>query len=181
MAYIRDGFKTLLLWFRADNQTWHYDTDDTDGLFACIREMEFTPPTIEGGGPNDTSTMRNVAWRTRQPKSLKTLGQMTIVCSMDPAVYQVFVNIVNKNRPYGIRFPDGAAVVLWAWMDNVAPQSAKEGEMPRIEIVLIPSNQDNALQEAAPEYIAPGDPLPSFQAPALGPLSTYDGIFANKF
>jgi hypothetical protein len=36
-------------------------------------EKEVTPPGMTSGGPIDTTTMRNVAWRTMTPRSLKTL------------------------------------------------------------------------------------------------------------
>ena len=31
-------------------------------------EKEVTPPGVDGGGPNDTTTMRNVILRTMAPK-----------------------------------------------------------------------------------------------------------------
>lgn len=41
-------------------------------------EKTVTPPSIIGGGENDTTTMHNVAWRTKAPKKLKSLDNASL-------------------------------------------------------------------------------------------------------
>ena len=138
MARIDDGFSTIIS-FSADSavQMW---------------EKEVTPPGVDGGGENDTSTMRNTAWRTRSPKGLVTLSECSLVVAYDPAVYVEIIAMVNVNQTITITFPDGATLEFWGWINEFTPGANVEGEQPTADVTIIPSNQDASLVEQAPVY-----------------------------
>lgn len=115
-------------------------------------EKEVTPPGVSGGGENDTTTMRNTAWRTRAPKQLKTLTPMNFTAAYDPQAYDDIVAQTNVNQAITITFPDGSTLVFYGWLDEATPGAIVEGEQPTIDITLIPSNQDLAGAEIAPDY-----------------------------
>jgi len=136
MGIINDGFSTTIAF-----------AEDAD---VQMKEKELTPPGVEGGGANDTSTMRNTAWRTRQPKSLKTLGDASLTVAYDPAVYDEIVDMVNVNQVITITFPNAETLVFWGWLDQFTPGSMKEGEQPTADITIIASNQNDSGVEVAP-------------------------------
>jgi len=140
MGRIDDGFATLIS-FDADSdvQMW---------------EKEVTPPGVSGGGENDTSTMRNTAWRTRAPKGLITLSESSFSAAYDPAVFDEIVAMVNVNQEITITFPDNSTLVFWGWIDEFTPGANVEGEQPTADVTIIPSNQDAAGAEIAPVYSA---------------------------
>lgn len=140
MARIDDGFATLISFAEdSDVQMW---------------EKEVTPPGIDGGGENDTSTMRNTTWRTRAPKSLKTLTEGSAVVAYDPAVYDEIVAMLNVNQEITITFPDSSTLVFWGWLNEFTPGANVEGEQPTADITIIASNQNAAGTETAPVYSA---------------------------
>ena len=140
MARIDDGFATLIEF-----------SEDSDIQFW---EKEVTPPGVSGGGENDTSTMRNTAWRTRSPKGLKTLSESSLVVAYDPAVYDDVVAMVNVNQQITITFADDSTLTFWGWIDEFKPNACVEGEQPTAEVTIIPSNQDSNGDEIAPVYAA---------------------------
>lgn len=139
LAYVvqTDGFKTIVT---------------LTGAGVSFYEKEVTPPSIDGGGENDTTTMRNTAWRTRQPKKLKTLDKATLKVSYDPVFYSTTVAQVNVNQSIVITFPDTHTLTFWGWLNKFAPDANKEGEQPTAEVEIICSNQDNSGVEQAPVY-----------------------------
>jgi hypothetical protein len=120
-----------------------------------FKEKTVTPPGIDGGGENDTTTMRNEAWRTRQPKSLKTLSEFSMTCAYDPVLYDSILAMVNVNQQITVTFPDESEVEFWGWLNAFTPNEVSEGEQPTAEIAVIPSNQDNSGVEQPPVYTAP--------------------------
>jgi len=138
MARIDDGFSTYIS-FSEDSavQLW---------------EKGVTPPGIDGGGENDTSTMRNTAWRTRAPKGLKTLTECSARVAYDPAVYDEIVTMCNVNQQITITFADDSTLVFWGWINEFTPGESVEGEQPEADLTIIPSNQNAAGTETAPVY-----------------------------
>lgn len=141
MAFLTDGHATY--WTFSQSPSVH------------LKEISVTPPSIEGGGENDTTTMRNSTWRTRQPKKLKTLGPSSFTAQYDPDVYEDLVSMINVNQKITITFSDGSTVEFWGWLDNFTPGETTEGEMPNATCTIIPSNQDNSGTEVAPVYTPP--------------------------
>ena len=122
-----------------------------------LAEKELTPPGVSGGGSNDATTMRNTAWRTVAPKTLKTLTPFSIICAFDPAVYDQMVLMINDNQEMTINFPDDSELVFWAYVDEFIPGAQVEGQQPTATLNIIPTNQDgdDSNAEVAPNYTAP--------------------------
>lgn len=141
MARIDDGFSTTISF--ADNPS------------VLFYEKTVTPPGLQGGGANDTTTMRNSTWRTMAPKQLKTMSECSAKVSYDPAVYQDVVGMINNNQLITVDFPDGSSVDFYGWLDEFTPDEVQEGSQPTATIKIIPSNQDDSGVETAPVYNAP--------------------------
>lgn len=140
MSRLDDGFATLV--------------EFAEAASVQLFEKEVTPPGFDGGGANDTSTMRNTAWRTKAPKHLKSLSEMVLVASYDPVVYDDVTDMVNVNQLITVFFPDGSTVAFWGWLNEFKPNACKEGEQPTAQVTIIPSNQDSNGDEVAPVYSA---------------------------
>ncbi len=141
MARLDDGHSTLLT-FAANSSVKFY-------------EKTVTPPGIKGGGPNDTTTMHNVDWRTHAPKKLKTLSEGSASVAYDTAVYTQILAMINVNQLITIHFPDGSTYAFWGWVDEFTPGAIKEGEQPVAEVKIQPSNQNDSDVEENPVYTGP--------------------------
>lgn len=117
---------------------------------VAFYEKTVTPPGVDGGGENDTTTMLNTTWRTKAPKQLKTLTEASLTVAYDPAVYTTIVSMVNVNQLITVTFSDGSTVAFWGWLNTFTPNEITEGEQPTAEVTLIPSNQNASLVETAP-------------------------------
>ena len=141
MGFINDGYQTTVT-----------ITDSASGaLYLNMREV--TPPGVDGGGENDTTTMANLVWRTRQPKALKTLTPLSFTAKYDPQVYDFMVSMVNVNQQITITFPDLTSLVFWGWLDKFTPAGLSEGTIGLANCTIVPSNQNDSGVEAAPIYI----------------------------
>lgn len=140
-AILTDGFPT---------QFGFVDLDPVMGII--LYEKSLKAFGIDGGGPNDTTTMRTLRWRTRQSKKLVTLTEMTMTCAYDPACFTELVDVVQLNSLLALYWPDGSGVEFWGWIDSFNPNDVAEGAQPEAEVTVCPSNQDNDFQEVAPVY-----------------------------
>ena len=145
MAIINDGHATTIAFAESASGVL---------LTTFLKEKTVTPPGVSGGGENDTSTMRNSEWRTKQPKSLKTLTNSSFDAAYDPAVLDEIMETVNVNQQITITFPDGSTWTFWGWLDEFTPNANEEGAQPTAGVIIIPSNQDAAGAEIAPVYAA---------------------------
>jgi len=137
MAYLTDGYQTLISFALAPS--------------VNFKEKEVTPPGLDGGGEIDTTTMRNTAWRTKQPKHLVTADDIVLQAQYDPVCYNtILTDLLNQNGQIEVIFPDGQIITIWGWVDKFKPAALKEGEFPLAEVVIHPSNQDNTGTEQAP-------------------------------
>ena len=143
MSYLTDGHPTTIT-FNALGS----------GVTLLAKEISVTPPGIEGGGSNDTTTMRNTTWRTKQPKQLLELTDGTLEFQYDPAVYDQILTIINENDLIEVSFPDGSTLDFYGWLNNFTPGAHVEGEMPTATGTIHCSNQDNSGNEVAPDYTA---------------------------
>lgn len=143
MTIMNDGFATTIAFA------------STPGVAGVtFKEKEVTPPAIQGGGENDTTTMRNSAWRTRQPKQLKTLDQCSFAAAYDPALYDTILALINVNQLITVTFPDGDTLAFWGWLDEFTPGAQTEGEQPEADLNIICSNQNATGVETAPVFTA---------------------------
>ena len=113
---------------------------------------------IDMGGENDTTTMRNEHWRTRQPKKLKTLTNMSVTGAYDAELYDdaQILALIGVNQEITVTFPDLDTLVFWGWLDKFTPGEISEGSQPTATLEIIPSNQDdsNPQVETAPVWAA---------------------------
>lgn len=137
MPLLSDGFSTRI---------------SLTGAGVTFEEKEVTPPSLDGGGPNDTTTMRKIAWRGKRPKMLKTMDKMTLKVAYDPAFYSTTVAQVNVNQLLVVTFPDTHTLSFWGWLNKFAPDPHKEGEQPTAMIEIECSNENNSGVEVAPVY-----------------------------
>lgn len=148
MARIDDGHPTLVYIYD--------DPDDTTHEVVKFYEKTVTPPGVQGGGANDTTTMRNDEWRTMAPKHLRTLSQMSMTAAYDPQIYESILDLLQVIKWFVIWWPDGSTLQFYGWLDEFTPNEVSEGEQPTAEVIVIPSNQSPAGVETAPVYDAGG-------------------------
>lgn len=120
------------------------------GASVTMWEKEVTPPGVSAGGANDTTTMRNTAWRTKSPKQLLSLTDGSITVAYDPDIYTELISLVGVNNAIAITFPDSSILTFWGWIDDFNPNPVREGEQPTADMTIIPSNQDGDGAEIAP-------------------------------
>lgn len=137
---IDDGFKTIISFQLAPSiKFW---------------EKTITPPSVIGGGENDTTTMRNDALRTKAPKLLKTMGNMTGTCAYDPTVYTDIFSMINVNQVIRVTFPDNSYVEFYGWLDEFTPGELAEGSQPTADFTIIASNQNEFGAETPPVVVS---------------------------
>lgn len=141
--YLTDGHPTRITFYALG-------TDVT----LLMKETSVTPPGIEGGGPNDTTTMRNSVWRTKQPKALKELSDVSCTFQYDPAIYDQVLDIINVNGIILVTFSDGSTLEFYGWLNNFTPGECVEGSMPTATGTVHCSNQNDDGNEVAPIYTA---------------------------
>jgi len=139
--YLTDGHPTLITFYALGT-----------GVAILLKETTVTPPGVAAGGENDTTTMRNTTWRTKQPKQLKTLTNGACTFQYDPAIYDQVLSIIGVNGVVRVDFPDDSAIEFWGWLDDFTPGECAEGAMPTATGTVICSNQDDSGNEVAPDY-----------------------------
>lgn len=122
-----------------------------------LYEREVMPPGYTAGGPIETTTMRNIAYRTSAPRKLKSLTQVTATVSYaTEAIDEIWAQI-GINQLVTITYPDGWVIAFWGWIESFTPASHKEGEQPTASLVVHPSMRDSDGDEVAPDYKGPED------------------------
>jgi hypothetical protein len=142
MALLTDGFVTII-------------TLVVPGLTPVVlKEREFQPMGVEGGGPIQTETMRNARIRTKAPKSLLTYDDIVMQCQYDPAAYlAIITTFLQKIILATITFPDGTNISIYVWLESFKPASHKEGDFPLAEVKFcIPGTDAAKTESAAPGF-----------------------------
>jgi len=119
-------------------------------LSTVLAEKDVQPPGFDAGGENDTSTMRNTAWRTKQPKSLKTLTDVNLTCAYAPEVLTEMEDMVGVNQLITITFPDAQTWAFWGWINTFTPNAVAEGAQPECTIGIMVGNQNGSGVETGP-------------------------------
>jgi hypothetical protein len=140
MARLDDGHPTTI------------EFTQLDSSLDVFWEQEVTPPGLDGGGANDTTTMRNENWRTMAPKGLITMTEMTLQVSYDSEIYDAIVGMANVNQEIQINFPDGSNVRFWGWLNSFTFDPIREGEQPRANVSVMCSNQNENGAEVGPVH-----------------------------
>jgi len=138
MSYLNNGYQTLISF--SSNPTVH------------LKEKTVTPPGVDGGDAVDTTTMRNTTWRTRQPRTLKTMTEASFTASYDPVIYNELITMINVLQQITITFPDGSELMFWGWLRVVTPGENTEGEQPTVSATIEIGNEDNTGAETGPTY-----------------------------
>lgn len=135
--YFDDGFSTIL----------------TFSLNPSLKfkEIEVTPPGIEGG-MIETSSMRNTAWHTLSPKTLKRLTPVSSTGAYQSASASEFEAMVNQNQEITVTLPDGESWSFWGAVTKAEPGANVEGERPTLDLEIVPSLTDNDGNETAPTF-----------------------------
>lgn len=145
MSFLNDGYQTTI----------EFDVASGVTLTSYFKEKSVTPPSLMGGGENDTTTMRNTTYRTKQPKVLVTMGNMTFTAAYDPSCYDLIVDeLLNKNGLITVTFSDGSSLAFYGWLDEFVPGACEDGAQPEATCTIICSNQQSNGDESAPDYTA---------------------------
>jgi len=139
MAIMTEGFPTTMTFSEADS-----------GVALYFEELAVTPPGVDGGGPNDTTNMKNTAWRTKYPKTLKSLSGSQMTCHYDPAFITGILDMINTNQSILLTFPDDQTWTFWGWIDKFMPNEIVEGSAPTASVTIEVSNVDGSGDEIAP-------------------------------
>ncbi len=111
------------------------------GSGVTFAEIEVTPPGVDGGGGNDTTTLADTL-RTMYPKKTKTITKPTLKVAYDPLVYRTIMTSVNIIQLIIVTFPDARKLSFYGWLDVFKPEAMRHGERPVAEIEIVVSNQD---------------------------------------
>lgn len=118
-------------------------------------EKEVNPPGMSANGPIDTTTMRNIEWRTMAPKSLKTMPQITATVAYATETIPLLFDQIGVNQPIIVTMPDGSTIAFWGWIEEFVPGANVEGEQPTATLTIQPSLRNDAGAEVAPAYLEP--------------------------
>lgn len=116
-------------------------------------EKTVTPPGIDGGEAVDQTTMHNEEWRTKLPRELKTLTDITVRAAYDPKVYTSILEQININQVLTVRFPDRSTLAFWGFVRVFQPGENVEGTQPDATITFTPTNLDDDGAEQAPVLV----------------------------
>ncbi len=119
---------------------------------AHLWEKEITPPAMQAGGPIDTTTMRNLKWRTKAPKQLKTMGKVTATCAYASVTFEELQEQVGQKQIFTVTFPDKSTWSFWGFMDEFTPGAYKEGDQPTAVVTFECSMTDLDGAEVDPVY-----------------------------
>lgn len=117
-----------------------------------LYEREVTPPGFKGGGPIETTTMRNTAWRTQAPKKLKTLDPVHAVVAFATEVIPQVQAQIGVNQLVTVTFPDQSTMAFYGWLEEFTPSAFTDGTQPTATISIQPSLRNALGAETAPVY-----------------------------
>lgn len=138
MAIQKDGFATLV-----------------DIAGATLYEKGVQTPGLDGGGAIETTTMRNTTYRTKAPKSLIDVTDISFRAAFDAIALTTLIASINVNQEITLTFPDTSTLVVWGWLDKFTPDESVEGEQPEAQCTIVVSNVNGSDVETAPAYTAP--------------------------
>ena len=118
-------------------------------------EKDVTPPAIDGGDAVDQTTMWNATWRTKLPRNLLTLEDVSSVCAYDPVVYDSIIALVNENTTITVTFPDGSTLAFFGFLKRFEPSALVEADQPEATLTIVATNLDpeDTTVEAGPTMV----------------------------
>lgn len=139
MARLDDGYQTTVSFSSAPS-----------GWTVILSEKSVTPPGLDGGEANETTTMRNTTYRTFAPRNLITMTPMSFVGAYDDTVYSAALSLLNVLNQITVTFPDGKTLIFWGWLKEFTPNACEDGAQPTANITIIPSNTNDSGTETSP-------------------------------
>jgi len=136
-----DGFSTIIT----------FDLAPSIRLF----EKDVTPPGYTAGGPIETTTMRNIAYRTSAPRQLKSLTQITATVAYATSALEDIWAMIGVNQLITVTFPDESTLEFFGWIEEFTAATHTEGEQPTASLVVQPGMRNPDGDEVAPIYTAP--------------------------
>ena len=115
-----------------------------------VHETDVTPPGVDGGDAIEVTTMRNTAYRTFAPRSLKTMTPCKVVGGYEVDAYSDVIAQVNLNQLVTITFSDDSTIEFYGFLKSFTPNGMTEGAMPLADIEIVPTNLNGADVETAP-------------------------------
>lgn len=122
-----------------------------------LYEKDVTPPGYTAGGPIETTTMRNIAYRTSAPRKLKSLTQLTATVAYATVAYPDIWAQIGINQLVTVTFPDESTISFYGWIEEFTAATHTEGEQPTASLVIQTGMRDNNGEEVAPAYANPHD------------------------
>lgn len=120
---IRDGYATLIT---------------LSALPAAkLYEREVTPPQLDGGGSIESASMRNTNWRVKDPKTLVGIGDLVATVMYASVSYSQISALINSPQTITLRWPDGATLQFYGYVDKFAPGGHSEGNLPTATITIV--------------------------------------------
>lgn len=135
MPILEDGFKTIIT---------------IDGVTAKFEEISVKPGSIIGGTPNNRTTMRNTAWRTKSGQTLKELGPFTVKVYYDVAVLDQMKTLINQNKLITTTFPDLDTWAFYGIVNQIDFDDVVEGKPPEATLTITPTLRNDSGVETAP-------------------------------
>jgi hypothetical protein len=124
-------------------------TDGYQSLVTCaldpdisLWEKEVTPPGIEADEFQDVSTQQSVRWRTKGPRRLLTLGDLTFTAQYHPGVYTQIRAIAGVNTTWTVLFPDYSTIAFYGALKSFMPGGLSDGGIPEATVTITPTNLD---------------------------------------
>lgn len=146
MSILKDGIGTIITF--------------TLGPFPPLYgEVELTPPGFNMGGPIDMTGLRTTGWVPQAPKSLKAGQPANVKVMFDPALVPAVWQVAGKNQTISIRWPTGATLNWWGWIEELSFEPHQTGQRPLASMVLQPSNLDLSCVATPPWWTAGSDLL----------------------
>jgi len=134
-----DGFRTLIAFANMNN--------------VAFAEVHVKPFGLDGRGPIDTTSMRNLKYVTKWPKQLVDLTPIQSDCQWVPSLLpQLKQFALLINQLITITMPTGDLLQFYGWLDKAEPQPQKEGDVPIIQFTIIPSNINPIGFEQSPRF-----------------------------
>jgi len=138
---LREGFRTKITF--ASNPTISFWEKQTD------------PPGLDGGPPIDQTTQFNTLYRTRYPRTLIDVTQITInSAAYDPNVYGAITTLINRPDTITVLFGDGSTIAFFGYLQSFKPSPMDEGAQPTCSLTIVPTNMDATFVEQAPVIVS---------------------------
>jgi hypothetical protein len=124
---------------------------------AKFYEKDVTPPGYTAGGPIETTTMRNIAYRTSAPRQLKSCTQVSATVAYATSALEGLFTQIGVNQLVTVTFPDGSTIAVYGWIEEFTAATHVEGEQPTAQLTVTCGMRDLDGEEVAPVYTAPAE------------------------